>query len=72
VVPSYLYHPISFVEIRDVPLVREPGRPVTPLWKMFRWKDWAMKKGLIPSKYKQLYIYIILVSADNLFSFVLC
>jgi hypothetical protein len=49
VVPSLLFHPINLLEVRDTPLIRDPTRPVTPLWKKFRWKEWAMKKGIIPS-----------------------
>ncbi|ODM97840.1 hypothetical protein Ocin01_08838, partial [Orchesella cincta] len=47
-IPSFLEHPIQLAEVRDTSLPKQTGRPVTPLWKRFRWKAWAMRKGLIP------------------------
>lgn len=49
-VPSFMYHPINLLEVRDMPLNKDEDLdpPVIPLWKTFRWKAWAMKKGLIP------------------------
>jgi len=50
IIPSFLYHPMQLVEVRDVELYKESNRPPTPRWKRYRWKAWAMKKGIIPSK----------------------
>lgn len=47
-VPPFLQHPIQLTEVRDSVLQKQTDRPETPLWKRFRWKKWAMKKGLIP------------------------
>lgn len=49
-VPPFLQHPIQLTEVRDSVLQKQTDRPETPLWKRFRWKKWAMKKGLIPCR----------------------
>ena len=49
-IPSHLHkHPVYLAQVRDCPIrSKDSCRPPTPLWKTFRWKKWAMKKGIIP------------------------
>ncbi|XP_044757890.1 androglobin-like [Coccinella septempunctata] len=40
-------HEIVIDECRDIPLERPAPDPEYPLWKKFRWMEWAKSKGLI-------------------------
>jgi len=53
-VPPYLDHPIQMLEVKDMTVEDKEkeghnNRPRTPLWKTFRWKAWAQKRGIVPS-----------------------
>ena len=47
--PCY-QHLIMITEAENIKYNYDPDRPPTPLWKKFRWKDWALKNGLIQYK----------------------
>lgn len=42
-------HYLLIDQIRDIPLIQPPEQPDLPLWKQFRWKNWAIEQGLIES-----------------------
>nr|CAD7394357.1 unnamed protein product [Timema cristinae] len=42
-----LSHPVLISEARDLTHGYHPERPKTPRWKQYRWKAWAVKKGLV-------------------------